>query len=80
MTFATFTATRSPASRTPRCRRNMDFGTRVDTRNSLLILGRFFEQGGGWLDTANSYAYWQNRGSRTVGESQNTRCAGGNSP
>jgi aryl-alcohol dehydrogenase-like predicted oxidoreductase len=36
----------------------MFFGTRTDEATSMRLLDRFVERGGGWIDTANCYAFW----------------------
>ncbi|MEU4448993.1 aldo/keto reductase [Actinosynnema sp. NPDC050801] len=36
----------------------MWFGTTVDERRSFELLDRFVDAGGGWIDTADSYAFW----------------------
>jgi len=36
----------------------MMFGTRIDERTSFALLDRFVERGGGWIDTADCYAFW----------------------
>jgi len=36
----------------------MMFGTRVDEATSFALLDRFVERGGGWIDTADCYAFW----------------------
>jgi aryl-alcohol dehydrogenase-like predicted oxidoreductase len=36
----------------------MFFGTRVDAKVSTLVLDRYLEGGGFFLDTANNYAFW----------------------
>lgn len=40
----------------------MDFGTRVDKRQSFRLLDQYLEAGGTFLDTANNYAYWNEGG------------------
>ncbi|MEV6845546.1 aldo/keto reductase [Actinoplanes sp. NPDC051411] len=36
----------------------MMFGTRIDEATSFALLDRFVERGGGWIDTADCYAFW----------------------
>ncbi|GAB2967482.1 aldo/keto reductase [Saccharothrix stipae] len=36
----------------------MWFGTTTDERRSFELLDRFVDAGGGWIDTADSYAFW----------------------
>ncbi|WP_214104808.1 aldo/keto reductase [Acrocarpospora catenulata] len=36
----------------------MDYGTLIDTKDAFVILDRFVEAGGVWLDTANCYSFW----------------------
>src|ERR1700742_4090414 len=36
----------------------MSFGTAIDERTSFAILDRYVEAGGTFIDTANSYAFW----------------------
>jgi aryl-alcohol dehydrogenase-like predicted oxidoreductase len=41
----------------------MLMGTRTDEPESFAILDRYLEAGGGFLDTANCYCWWHDRGS-----------------
>ncbi|MDW4910793.1 aldo/keto reductase [Streptomyces sp. ADMS] len=41
------------------CLGSMYFGTRVDSETSMAILDRFLEAGGNFIDTANTYAFWE---------------------
>lgn len=36
----------------------MTFGTRIDEETSFVLLDRFVERGGTWIDTADCYAFW----------------------
>lgn len=36
----------------------MMFGTRIAEETSFALLDRFVERGGGWIDTADCYAFW----------------------
>jgi hypothetical protein len=40
----------------------MNFGTAVDEATSMNLLDQFVDQGGRWIDTANCYAFWAERG------------------
>ncbi len=37
----------------------MYFGTRLEQAASLRLLDCFAERGGGWIDTADCYAFWE---------------------
>ena len=52
----------------------MHFGTATPEATAFAILDRFVEAGGTFIDTANTYAYWQT-GSRG-GESSDFSAAG----
>jgi aryl-alcohol dehydrogenase-like predicted oxidoreductase len=41
----------------------MNMGTRTDEPESFAILDRYLDAGGGFLDTANCYCWWNDRGS-----------------
>ncbi|MTD12650.1 aldo/keto reductase [Nakamurella sp. YIM 132087] len=36
----------------------MNFGTRIDEPTSFALLDRFVDAGGGWIDTADCYSFW----------------------
>jgi aryl-alcohol dehydrogenase-like predicted oxidoreductase len=38
------------------CLGAMNFGTRLDEKGSFVLLDRYFESGGRFIDTANNYA------------------------
>lgn len=40
----------------------MNFGTRINLRDSFELLDKYYELGGNFLDTANNYAFWNNHG------------------
>jgi aryl-alcohol dehydrogenase-like predicted oxidoreductase len=46
------------ATHTPLVLGAMMFGTRIDETTSFALLDRFVERGGGWIDTADCYAFW----------------------
>lgn len=49
----------------------LQMGTQTDEADSFAMLDRFVERGGSFLDTANCYSWWLNRGS-FGGESEET--------
>ncbi len=60
-------ATRTRVS--PLCLGTMLFGTAVEEKAAFAVLDRFFEAGGNFIDTANTYAFWFD--GRTGQESEN---------
>jgi aryl-alcohol dehydrogenase-like predicted oxidoreductase len=40
------------------CLGAMNFGTKLDEKGSFVLLDRYFESGGRFIDTANNYAVW----------------------
>jgi aryl-alcohol dehydrogenase-like predicted oxidoreductase len=40
------------------CLGAMNFGTKLDEKGSLVLLDRYYESGGRFIDTANNYAVW----------------------
>jgi aryl-alcohol dehydrogenase-like predicted oxidoreductase len=40
------------------CLGAMNFGTKLDQKGSFLLLDRYFDAGGRFIDTANNYAVW----------------------
>ncbi len=40
------------------CLGAMNFGTKLDEKGSFLLLDRYYESGGRFIDTANNYAVW----------------------
>ncbi|MFD7538982.1 aldo/keto reductase [Streptomyces sp. NPDC059819] len=41
------------------CLGTLPFGTRIDEATAFSVLDRFYEAGGTFLDTANTYAFWE---------------------
>src|SRR5512147_1815514 len=40
------------------CLGAMNFGTKLDEKGSFVLLDRYYEAGGRFIDTANNYAHW----------------------
>jgi aryl-alcohol dehydrogenase-like predicted oxidoreductase len=40
------------------CLGAMNFGTKLDEKGSFVLLDRYYESGGRFIDTANNYAVW----------------------